>query len=296
MLHFHTISDLRRASGFPPPEHPQISLLTNLQTCPLGGQEFTTDCYIIAYKKIKAGVMLYGRTVYDHSNGCLFFIKPRQVLQFTDLDLEEESFMICLHEDYFIGHHLHKQIEKYHYFDYETTEALHLSPREERTIWDLYHQIARECDTNPDDFSREIILTHLDSILKYALRFYKRQFVNRAVTSGKMVSKFQAALAGFYESGALTTGGLPSVNQIAQQLNISPRYLSDLLKQETGKTAGELIHISLIQEAKHRLRDDDKNVSEVAFALGFDNLSYFSKLFKREAGLSPTEFKKQLLN
>lgn len=140
------------------------------------------------------------------------------------------------------------------------------------------------------------MLTHIDSILKYALRYYKRQFINRSVSSGKTVSKFNEVLSVFVENGVLQDKGLPSVSQIAERLNMSRRYLSDLLKQETGKTAIELIHLSLINEAKNRLRNQDQTVSEVAYQLGFDNLSYFSKLFKKEVGLSPMEFKKQLLN
>lgn len=296
MLHFNTISELRRASGFTPPEHPQISLLAGLRTCPLGGIKFTTDCYIVAYKKLQAGIMLYGRTAYDHSNGCLSFIKPRQVLQFMNLDLEEDGFMICLHEDFLIGHNLHNDIQKYPYFDYETDEALHMSPNEEKTIWDLYHKISNECTNNQDDYSREIMLTHIDAILKYSLRFYKRQFLNRVVPSGKTVSKFNGVLADYFAGDSLSNKGLPTVAQIAHQLNLSSRYMSDLLKQETGKTAIELIHIALISEAKNRLMDDDQNISETAFQLGFDNLSYFSKLFKREVGVSPVAFKRQLLN
>jgi AraC family transcriptional activator of pobA len=296
MLHFSTISDLRLASGFPPPEHPQISLLTGLQSCPLGGQEFTTDCYLIAYKKLKSGVMLYGRTAYDHRNGCLFFVKPRQIMQFNNLDLEDNSFIIAVHEDFLIGHHLHGEIQKYHYFNYETNEALHLSLREEENIWELYHKIEAEYNNNMDEYSRDIMLTHIDSILKYSLRYYKRQFINRAVISGKTISKFNEVLADYYAKGLLQEQGLPSVIQIAQELHMSRRYLSDLLKQETGKSAIELIHISLISEAKNLLRKDEQNISEIAYKLGFENLSYFSKLFKRETGFSPNEFRKQLLN
>jgi len=92
------------------------------------------------------------------------------------------------------------------------------------------------------------------------------------------------------------TRGLPNVTTLASQLNLSPRYLSDLLKQETGKTAIELIHIYLINEAKNRLRSDDQRVSEIAYELGFEDLSYFSRLFKKETGVTPNQFKKHLLN
>jgi AraC-like DNA-binding protein len=296
MLHFESINDITMAIGLPPAEHPLISVIAGLKTCPFDGREFTTNCYMIAYKKFISGVMLYGRTSYDHRNGCLSFIKPRQVMQFNNLDLEKDNFIICVHEDFLIGHHLYNDIQKYNFFDYEVNEALHLSPKEEQTIWELYHKIEAEYNNNLDEYSQDIMLTHIDSILKYALRYYKRQFINRTVISGKTVSKFNEVLARFFEDGVLQNKGLPSVAQIAELLNMSRRYLSDLLKQETGKTAIQLIHLSLIKEAKNRLRNQDQNVSEIAYQLGFDNLSYFSKLFKKEAGLSPIEFKKQLEN
>jgi AraC-like DNA-binding protein len=130
-------------------------------------------------------------------------------------------------------------------------------------------------------------------MLTYSQRFYKRQFINRAKLSGKTVSRFQEALGVYFRDGLLQANGLPTVHQVATQLNLSPRYLSDLLKQETGKTAIELIHIGLMGEAKNRLRQNELSISEIAYGLGFDNPSYFSRLFKKEVGLSPLLFKKQ---
>ena len=287
---------MHHASGFSHAEHPQISLMRGLATCPLGGQPFTTDCYFLFFKKLKSGVVLYGRTQYDHSNGTMSFIKPRQIIQFKNLELEEDNFIIAIHEDFLNGYPLHNDIQNYHYFDYETNEALHLSPREEAIIWDLYTKMEGEYYNNPDEYSRDIILAHLDAILKYSQRFYKRQFIHRTQLSGNTVSKFNGALASYSRDGLLETKGLPSVHQMAAGLNLSPRYLSDLLKQETGKTAIELIHIYLINEAKNRLTHQEQNVSEIAYSLGFENLPYFSRLFKKEVGLSPVEFKKQLAN
>ncbi|GAB4006647.1 AraC family transcriptional regulator [Spirosoma migulaei] len=295
MRHFNTLSTMRRELGMSPPEHPQLSLERGLKSCPLDGEAFSTDCYGVMFKKLKAGVMLYGRTPYDHTNGSLSFVKPRQRIEFRNLEVEEDSFLLFWHEDYLHGHPLHEQIGHFSYFDYEVAEALHLSPREEQISWGLYTQIENEYYSNPDEYSRLIILTHLDSLLTYCQRFYRRQFVNRAELSGKTVSKFNQALAVYFKDGLLQTTGLPTVHQLATQLNVSPRYLSDLLKQETGKTAIELIHISLMGEAKNQLKQNELSISQIAFTLGFDNPSYFSRLFKKEVVLSPLGFKKQLV-
>ncbi|GGA96018.1 AraC family transcriptional regulator [Mucilaginibacter rubeus] len=287
---------MHRENGWPPPENPLLGLLGCNKDCPLGDREFTSDCYMISFKKLKAGVIMYGHTPYDHSNGSMMFVKPRQIIQMKDLKLEEAGFMILIHEDYLNGHPLHQAIQKYGYFDYEINEALHLSPKEEEIIWDLHAKINAEYHNNTDEYSREIIIGHISSILMYAQRFYKRQFINRVDMSGKMVTRFNDALSEYYSNGHLQTSGLPSVSQIAEKLFVSPRYLSDLLRQETGKTAMDLIHLSLMSEAKNMLRSGERSISEIAYTLGFENTSYFTRLFKKQNGVKPLEFKKMNMN
>lgn len=296
MKHYKSLSELHRENGFIPNENPLFSIYQCKGLCSLADREFTSDFYMIGLKKLKSGFILYGRTKYDHDCGSMMFVKPRQIIEMKNLHLDEDGFLIFVHEDYLNGHVLHNDIKKYHYFDYETNEALHLSPREESTIWDLYRKIENEYHNNQDEYSREIILANVDTMLKYAQRFYKRQFINRSEISGKTVSRFTDALDQYVSSGFLNSKGLPSVQYMAEKLDISAGYLTDVLKQESGKTALEHIHIYLISEAKNRLKSEDKTVSEIAYALGFDNLSYFSRLFKKEVGITPVLFKRQSLN
>jgi AraC family transcriptional activator of pobA len=296
MKHYKSLSMLHRDNGFPPPEHPLLSIYQCNQTCSIGDREFTSDFYMIGLKKLKAGIIKYGKTKYDHENGSMMFVKPRQVIELKDLHFEEDGFIIFVHEDFMIGHTLHEEIRKYNYFDYEINEALHLSPREEGTMWNFYFNLRTEYDNNLDEYSKELMLTTISSILKYAQRFYKRQFINRVNLSGTTVSKFNLLLSNYVKKGESQNGGLPTVNMMADRLFISPRYLSDLLKQETGKTAIELIHLFLITEAKNLLTGADLNVGEVAYQLGFENISYFSRFFKQETGISPMRFKKQIHN
>lgn len=297
MNHFKSLSDLHRAQGFPPPENPLIGLVKCDGSCHgIAGIEYTSDFYMIGFKKMKSGTMLYGKTKYDHDRGSMSFIKPRQIVALRDIQLEEDGFLIYIHEDFLNGHPLHHEIKKYSYFEYETNEALHLSPQEEKIIWELYHKIETEYRNNQDEYSRGIILTHIDSILKYGERFYRRQFINRKALSGHTVSRFNESLSTYFEKGMVKKKGLPTVNFIASELNLSARYLSDLLKQETGKTAIDLIHLYLISEAKNLLTGANQSVSEIAYELGFENPPYFSRLFKKEVGMSPVEFKKLSLN
>ncbi|HTE29989.1 MAG TPA: helix-turn-helix domain-containing protein [Chryseolinea sp.] len=298
MRHFKSISDLHNTNGYAAPENPLLSILTcqDLKTCTIGNSRFTSDFYMIAFKKIKSGTFLYGKTKYDHDNGSLSFVKPRQIVEISNIELTEKAFILFIHEDFLLKHNLHSEIKNYGYFDYEVNEALHLSPKEEEIIWDLFYKIQSEYDNNQDEYSKAIIIAHIDSILKYSQRFYKRQFLNRTAFSGTITSRFSEVLKSYFESGNLRDKGLPTVKYMASELTISARYLSDLLKQETGKTALEHIHIFLIDEAKNMLVSTDNTIAETAYQLGFENPPYFSRLFKKEVGLTPNEYKGQVMN
>lgn len=298
MKHFKSLTELSKALGSPPPENPMLDILSfdePTRTVP-NIQEFTTDFFYISLKNIKSGHLLYGRTPYDHDNGSMYFLRPGQVIEFKNIELRKGGFLICFHGDYIKGHPLYSEIKKYGFFAYEVNEALHLSPTEEKLMRSLYKKIEQEYNNNPDEFSKEIILSHIESILKYAQRYYKRQFVDRSILSGKTISKFNDILARQFSKELITEKGLPTVEYLAGELHLSPRYLSDLLKQETGKTALEHIHFFLIDEAKNLLRSTNTTIAETAYSLGFENPPYFSRLFKKEVGMTPTEFKKQLLN
>jgi AraC-like DNA-binding protein len=297
MKYFKTISEMNTAVGFPQPEHPLISLNVLTQSPPVKKNlEFMCDFYIICFKKLKSGELIYGKTRYDHDTGWMYFTKPGQKLVTQGLQIAEKGFVIYLHEDFLIGHPIFNEIKKYSFFDYETNEALHLLPREKEIMWSLFNKMQTEYLNNPDEFSKSIILSHLDSILKYAQRYYKRQFIDRKPLTGMTVSKFNEFLNKYFEKRVVTEKGLPTVNYLASELNISPKYLSDLLKQETGKTALELIHLYVISEAKNLLVEGEQSISEIAYRLGFENPPYFSRLFKKETGMSPKEFKSRSLN
>ncbi|MGB1032312.1 MAG: helix-turn-helix domain-containing protein, partial [Flavobacteriales bacterium] len=295
MKHFKTLSSYLDYLELPRPEHPMLSVFSALGggflPCPKeSSPPITNDCYTISLKKFVKGDLKYGRTKYDFTNGALLFIAPRQVLQWDNsVVFEQKGFSINFHEDFIKGTELAQQIKKYGFFSYSVNEALHLSPKEEKQIEAIVDSIDMEYQNNNDEFSKDILISQLTTLLKYSNRYYERQFLNRKELSNNVLEQFNQQLEDYFESGQLQEKGIPSIEQIADQLSISQRYLSDTLKKETGKTSTEHLQLYLINEAKNILLDPQKTVSEVAYELGFEYPPYFSRLFKRKTNLSPSQ-------
>ena len=299
MQHFKTLSAYLDYLELPGPEHPMLSIFTAMGEgflpCPKeSSPPITNDCYTISLKKFVKGNLTYGRTQYDFTNGALFFIAPRQVLQWdSSAVMEQKGFSLNFHEDFIKGTELADQIRRYGFFSYSVNEALHLSPREEKQIESIVENIEIEYHNNQDAFSKDIIIAQLSTLLKYANRFYERQFLNRKEMSNDLLERFNKQLEIHFDSGRIQAEGLPSIEQLAEELGVSQRYLSDTLKKETGKTTTEHLQLYLIDEAKELLLKPNKTISEVAYELGFEYPPYFSRLFKKKEGLSPTEYREK---
>ncbi|WP_108803740.1 AraC family transcriptional regulator [Aquimarina sp. Aq107] len=299
MKHFKTLSAYLEYLELPRPEHPMLSVFSSIRNnflpCPKkSSPPITNDCYSISLKKIIKGSLTYGRTKYDFNNGALFFISPRQVLQWdNNMIFEQKGFSINFHEDFLKRTELANQIKKYGFFSYSVNEALHLSPKEEKLIEGIVESIDIEYQNNQDRFSKDIIISQLSTLFKYTNRFYERQFINRKDFSNDLLEQFNQQLESYFDSEQLQKIGIPSILQIANKLSVSQRYLSDTLKKETGKTSTEHLHLYLINEAKNILLNPSKSISEVAYELGFEYPPYFSRLFKNKEGISPSEYRKK---
>lgn len=297
MKHYNDVRTFSKDIGVDRPEHPLFSITFGHKSN--GGIDdivFTAGFYIISFQKFISGSITYGKKEFDHQRGKMIFFRPNQIVTFKNVKSVNDCFLILIKEDFLAGTHLHKEIKGYSYFDYETSEALYLSPSEENTIWDLVNIMHKETYNNTDAYSRSILLSHLGTLLTYAQRFYKRQFINRIDITGAYASRFQQLLDTYYNENKASELGLPTVAYMADKFNVSPRYLSDLLKQETGKTAIEMIHIHLIKEAKNLLTEGKMNISEISFSLGFENPNYFARLFKKEVGIQPNIYRNDQLN
>ena len=295
---FKNITEFNQAQNLPAPENPLFSIgskilnADDIQNCVSSNKEmsYTNQFYIISLKNIVSGEIIYGRTKYDCNTGTLLFSAPNQTYTVKDIVVSSEAWFIAFHEDYIRGLDIQKRIKSYNFFNYNVNEALHLSPKEEQTIKSIFKNIESEYQNNQDEFSKEIILTHLDALLKYADRYYKRQFLNRKEINKALFTRFKEILDEYFESNQLEEKGIPTVEWLASKLGVSHRYMRDTIKAETGKTAVDQINLYLVEEAKNLLLAPNASISETAYKLGFEYPQYFSRLFKKKTGQSPKEY------
>jgi len=298
IFHFHTITEYHRAAGLPKPAHPLISLVRmDDLTRPLAEGKFSLiyDFYTISLKRVKHGKFKYGQQTSDFDEGVLFFMSPGQVFG-VEVENEgvmhrPEGWMILIHPDFLWNTPLAKTIKQYEFFHYSVHEALYLSDREETMLASIAQNIEQEYNSNIDHFSQKVIIAQLELLLTYSERFYQRQFITRKIASHEILTRLEELLDNYFSSGMLAQKGLPSVAYIAGNLNISPGYLSGLLKSLTGQNTQQHLHNKLIDLAKVKLSTTHLSVSEIAYELGFEHLQSFSKLFKTKTNLSPMAFR-----
>jgi AraC-like DNA-binding protein len=252
------------------------------------------DYYTISLKR-GVSKMFYGQQPYDFDNGLMYFLAPNQVLRIvTDensASQKRSGWIMMIHPDFLWNTPLAKSIHKYEFFDYSVNEALFLSEKEEEIINSIVRNIRQEYQSNIDKFSQNIIISQIETLLNYSERFYQRQFITRKITNHKILEQMENILEDYFNND-LVKGGLPSVQRIAEELHVSPNYLSGLLKVLTGQSTQQHIHNKLIEKAKEKLSTTDLSVSEIAYELGFEHSQSFSKLFKSKTNQSPLEFRK----
>jgi AraC-like DNA-binding protein len=299
--HIKTISEYHQLAGLAKPEHPLISIinLESIKQVPFGNPvSLVYDFYSISLKRVSNVKYKYGQQEYDFDEGVMFFISPGQVfgIEFEkDAQLKPSGWIIFVHPDFLWNTSLAKKIKQYEYFDYSVNEALYLSPKEEKQIINIIKSIQQEYRSNIDKFSQNIIISQLEVLLNYSERFYQRQFITRKITNHKILDRLESILIAYFNSDNLEEKGLPTVQYIAEALNISPGYLSSLLTTLTGKNTQHHIHDKLIEIAKEKLSTTDLSVGEIAYKLGFEYSQSFSRLFKTKTNLSPLAFR-QLFN
>ena len=259
------------------------------------GVKISAEFYSVMFKNSSNNNIRYGRTPFDFQNGSLICMAPGQVIE-MDNELDESSenmpgWGLFFHPDLIRNTSLNDKIQAYTFFSYEMSESLHLSEKEKQVLYDCVLKIEAELQENIDVHSRDILVSTIELLLNHCSRFYGRQFITRKNSNNAVLVQVERLLSAYYKRQDLSARGLPTVKSLAAQVYLSPGYLSDLLKKETGKNAQDHIHFYLIEEAKSLLLSTNKSVGEIAYFLGFEYPQYFNRLFKQKTGKTPIAFR-----
>lgn len=289
---YKNISELMRGINMPEPKHPLVALVQYDVTRDMhknGGHRFLIDFYKVSFKEDFRGQVKYGQSYYDFEAGGLAFLGPNQLVTMSGEESCYEGYTLYFHADLIRNYQLGRNIHQYGFFAYAVNEALFLSEKEKKVIAGLFENIAAELDTNIDAYSQDVLVSQIELLLNYSNRFYNRQFLTRKTIHHDLVSQMDAYLASRF---AGPSGGIPTVLEVARHLQVSPRYLTDMLRSLTGQSAQQHIHDRLIEKAKEILSTTRITIAETAYQLGFEHPQSFNKLFKRYTNISPNVFRK----
>ncbi|MDZ4148304.1 MAG: helix-turn-helix transcriptional regulator [Flavobacteriaceae bacterium] len=295
IISLNSVADVHAMLGLEAPAHPLISIVKNRPQTAVAyeGIRIVSNLYIIALKLGMKCVLQYGRNLYDYDEGTLVFIAPGQVLIPSKVDEPDlHGWSLIFHPDFLHKTNLGSTIVKYAFFDYDICEALHVSEQERLILAGFASNIEKELQIDVDKYSLEIIAHNLESILKYSQRFYERQFLSRLNSDNGYHVRLKKYLIEYFNDNLQVRYGIPTLDDCGKALNMSGKYLSDLLKKETEKSLTEHIHSFLINEAKTILLNSNQTVEQIAYSLGYKYPQHFSKFFKTKTGFSPSEFRK----
>lgn len=272
--------------------HPLVSVIDFSKADPRQKYKMYFGLYVVILKDVNCGDLQYGRATYDYQEGTLVFFAPGQVAGVRSNELfQPQGYALAFHPDFIKGTSLGRQIQEYGFFSYNMSEALHMSQRERQIVLDGFNKIQYELEHAIDKHSRKLVVSTIELFLNYCARFYDRQFITREDVHKGTLEKFETLLNGYFSSEKPQDLGLPTVGYCADELNLSANYFGELIKKGTGRSAQEYIQAKVIDLAKEKIFDPNKSVSEVAYELGFKYPQHFTRLFKRQVGSTPNEYR-----
>lgn len=249
--------------------------------------------YAVFLKEINCGDLIYGRQTYDYQEGTLVFVAPGQIIGVVDdgKKVKGKGWAVLFHPDLLRGTQLAKDIHTYSFFSYKSNEALHLSERERSVVLECFQNIRQELEHDIDKHSRRLITSNIELFLSYCVRFYDRQFITRENVNKDALTRLEEVINEYFHSGKAADEGLLTVSYCADALHLSPNYLGDLIKKETGLSPQAHIRMKMMDMAKDYLADPQLTINEVSYKLGFQYPQHFTRMFKKETGKSPKEYR-----
>ena len=276
-------------------QHPLVSVIDYAALPPIRHSRTRFSVYALFLRDDCLEDLTYGCSKYDYREGTLICVSPGQIGGVEDNGevFRIEGWALLFSPELLHGTPLAARMKEFTFFAYQVNEALHMTAEERATLIALMKQIQEELCRHPDVHQRTILVAYIELILNFCLRFYERQFATRKSSNHDVLARFETLLHDYYKEGRHLSGGLPGVGWCAEQLCMSANYFGDLVKRETGQTAGEHIRRMVIDLAKEQLMDGQP-VSTVAYDLGFDYPQHMTRLFKKEVGCTPNEYRMQV--
>lgn len=272
--------------------HPLVSVVHVENTEHIQACVMHYGLYALYLKETKGCKLSYGRTPYDFDEMTVTSFAPGQVV--TVEPNPEVPFAnytaLVFHPDLLNRTPLGKQMNRYEFFEYSSTEALHLSAQEVEVFRGVLTMIEQELHRAIDKHTRELIVSNIELLLNYCLRFYDRQFITREEINNSVVKKFIRLLDDFIVNHAASEG-LPTVAYFADKCYLSTGYFSTLVKVETGRAAKDIIADHLLYHAKRLLNDELLTIATISEQLGFEYPQHFTRFFKQRTGMTPKEFR-----
>ena len=271
--------------------HPLVCVI-DLSKANLEQRTLRFDFYTILLLENQTEESFYGRKYYDYSNASLIFLTPGESIKIDKNKIRPpKGWLLAFHPDLLYRTSLGENIKNYTFFFYHLNEALHLSLREKAKAIECLCNIGDELQHAIDCHSKTLISRYIELLLDYCSRFYERQFITRNEANKVILNKTDILLDEYIQSGGLENSVLPSAEYCSNLLHLSPHYFNDLLLFETGKNIYEYFQQKRLETAKKMLLDKNNTVSIVANKLGYSNVQYFSRLFKKVTGIAPHEYR-----
>ena len=291
-LFLNTVQDFNDYQGVET-LHPLVSVVHVENTEHIQECVMHYGLYAIYLKENKGCKLSYGRTPYDFDEMTVTSFAPGQVVKVEpNPDVPFAKFTaLVFHPDLLNRTALGRQMSRYEFFDYSSTEALHLSVQEVEVFRGVITMIEQELHRAIDKHTRELIVSNIELLLNYCLRFYDRQFITREEINHSVVKRFMELLDDYISSKALREG-LPTVAYFADKCCLSSGYFGNLVRVETGRTAKDIIADRLLAHAKQLLNDDTLTITMISERMGFDYPQHFVRFFKSHTGKTPSAFRK----
>ena len=290
--HIDTVQDYNEYFGITT-LHPLVTVMEGASAKPLHYCKKLYGTYVVLMKGKDCGKMNYGRSLYDYSEGSVLFISPGQVAGSDDDGFlhQPEGWALAFHPEFLRGTPLTKLMKDYSFFSYNSNEALHVSDTERDTIIMCMKLIRDELAHPVDRHSKALIADKIKMLLDYCIRFYDRQFITRENANNDIIARLESVIDEYLANSEKIATGMPTVQYCADALCVSANYLSDLMRKTTGQSALKYIQQQILNEAKNRLFDPLKTISEISYSLGFPYPQHFTRWFKNLEGCTPQQYR-----